>query len=110
MRYIHSTQDSDFSDEKLREAYNADLANGLGNLVSRVAGLIEQNETKISPPSPLRLRRGKQDKNFNKLIDNFLFDQALKYIWDNISSLDGLITKTKPWALAKAGNLQSLVG
>ena len=108
LRYIHSTQDSDFSDEKLREAYNADLANGLGNLVSRVAGLIEQNETKLSPPSPLRLRRGKQDKNFNKLIDNFLFDQALKYIWDNISSLDGLITKTKPWALAKAGKTKEL--
>ena len=47
LRYIHPVQDSDFSIKKFEDAYTADLANGLGNLVSRVAGLIEQNNIKL---------------------------------------------------------------
>ena len=99
LRYIHPVQDSDFSIEKLEEAYNADLANGLGNLVNRVAGLIEQNSVKIKLAS---WQAGKL-ASFDKLVGGFLFDQALKYIWDKISSVDGLISETKPWELAKAG-------
>ena len=103
LRYIHPAQDSDFSIEKLEESYNADLANGLGNLVNRVVGLIEQNGVKIK-----RDKRDKQDKKFAGLLDGFLFDQALKYIWDKIADIDGLISATKPWELAKAGKTKEI--
>jgi len=101
-RYIHPVQDSDFSVEKLEEAYTADLANGLGNLVNRVTGLIEQNDVKI------KLDKFKDDKDFEKLVEDFYFDQALKYIWDKIAEIDGLISETKPWELAKAGKDKEL--
>ncbi|MFA6254429.1 MAG: methionine--tRNA ligase [Patescibacteria group bacterium] len=103
LRYIHPVQDSDFSIEQFEQAYTADLANGLGNLVSRVAGLVEQNSVEIKQD-----KQDKQYKEFGKLVDGFLFDQALKYIWDKISALDGLIAETKPWELAKQGKTKEL--
>jgi methionyl-tRNA synthetase len=42
---ISPFQDGDFSEEKFKESYNADLANGLGNLVSRVAKLCEKRRS-----------------------------------------------------------------
>ena len=41
---ISPFSDGDFSEEKFKEVYNADLANGLGNLVARVAKLCERNK------------------------------------------------------------------
>src|SRR5260221_1149002 len=41
LREIPSTADGDFSEARLKEVYNADLANGLGNLIARVAKLCE---------------------------------------------------------------------
>ena len=102
LRYIHPVQDSDFSLQKLEESYNSDLANGLGNLVSRVAGLIEQNNIKI------KIEKPKEDEEFEKLVDSFSFDQALKYIWDKISEVDGKISNTKPWYLAKEGKVKEV--
>ena len=103
LRHINPFTDSDFSIEQFEKAYTADLANGLGNVVSRVAGLIEQNPVKIE------IREQKtENRDFKKLIDGFLFDQALKYIWDKIAEIDGLISETKPWELAKAGKLKEV--
>lgn len=103
LRYIHPVQDSDFSIKKLKDAYNADLANGLGNLVSRVAGLIEQNKVKIS--IKYKVSRIKKIEN---CIDNLKFDQALKSIWEKIKTLDVFIDTQEPWALAKTGKAQEL--
>lgn len=97
LRFIHPVEDSDFSYTNLEVAYNADLANGLGNLVNRVVGLVEQNNVII------KLDKFKADKKFEKLVEDFAFDQALKYIWDKISRADGIISNKKPWELAKAG-------
>jgi len=49
LRYTVVTEDSDISEEKLIQAYNSDLANGLGNLISRVAKLCETANFKQSP-------------------------------------------------------------
>jgi len=106
LRYIHPVQDSDFSIAKFEQAYTADLANGLGNVVSRVAGLVEQNDSEIKPLDSARGLR--QDKELDKLVGGFLFDQGLKYIWDKIAAIDGLISETKPWELAKAGKTKEL--
>jgi methionyl-tRNA synthetase len=98
LRHINPFSDSDFSFEQFEQAYTADLANGLGNLVSRVAGLIEQNGINIKQDE-----QDEQDKQFTELVEGFLFDQALKFIWEKISQIDGLIAETKPWSLAKEG-------
>jgi methionyl-tRNA synthetase len=86
---LHPYEDSDFTIEKFEDAYNSDLANGLGNLVSRVAKLGEGLEFPIV------------DTDFYPEVLNALkeyrFDEALKFIWEKISGLDQLIEQEKPW-------------
>lgn len=102
LRYIHPVQDSDFSIEKFEESYTADLANGLGNLVNRITGLIEQNGVKID------LKKFKEDKEFNSYITNFEFDKALKFIWEIIAQTDRIVSEKKPWELAKEGKTKEV--
>lgn len=92
---ISPFSDGDFSEEKLRNSYNADLANGLGNLVARVAKLAEKNEVsgKELSFSP--------DREVKKHMDDFRFDYAIEILWNKISLADKLINEKKPWTLSK---------
>ncbi len=94
--------DGDFSEEKFNEAYNSDLANGLGNLVARVAKLCERT----SPQPPAH----NAQYNQNKLVEDFRFDEALKEIWGWISELDQQIEKDQPWKLGDLELEKVLVG
>jgi methionyl-tRNA synthetase len=90
---IHPWEDSDFSVVKLEETYNADLANGLGNLVSRVARLAEKiGEVPV------------EEIKFSDVVselkhDDYRFDEAIKIIWGWISKLDRQIENDQPWTL-----------
>lgn len=85
--------DGDFSEEKFRGVYNADLANGLGNLVSRVAQLCETNKTKLEP------QKYELSTAVIKNLENFEFDKALNFIWSEITQIDQKINLDKPWEL-----------
>lgn len=99
LRYTAITEDSDISEEKLKIAYNADLANGLGNLVARVAKLCEQNKIICSNPSNLPAQAGHSSKELEKLLVEFRFNDALAFIWGQIASLDKKINSERPWQL-----------
>lgn len=86
-------EDFDITWEKLVEKYNADLANGLGNLVSRV---IKMNE-KIQ----LDFREQEKEINVKKHIEKVEFSQALESIWEIIREANKYIEDNKPWTLAK---------
>ena len=96
LKYVHPFEDSDFSLESFRETYNADLANGLGNLVSRTANMIEKDGLEIE------VKKAKGNKRAEKLIEEYQFNEALKEITGRITEADQLIDRTKPWQLAKA--------
>jgi methionyl-tRNA synthetase len=87
--------DMDVSWKKLDVTYNADLANGLGNSVARVAKLCETSgfEFKHDDPSGFRSQVKKQ-LNFYRL------DLALEEIWKKISEVDLQIEKERPWELS----------
>ncbi|MDD5109795.1 MAG: methionine--tRNA ligase [Patescibacteria group bacterium] len=103
LRYVHPTQDSDFSEAQLADAYQADLANGLGNLVSRVTGLIEQNQVNVAP-----VTAKKPTHELGQLVEGFEFNAALKLIWEEVKRLDTLIATAEPWKLAKEGKTAKL--
>ncbi len=90
--------ESDIKVSEFTVKYNADLVNGLGNLVNRVTNMVEQYlEGKLA----LTLKPAKWTVAANKDISNLQFREALLKIWEPIHKLNEQIDKTKPWELAK---------
>ena len=91
-------EDFDIAWEKVTEKYNADLANGLGNLLSRVITLAQKGNFQFSI---FNFQSISNDSIFN-LIKNMELGQALEYIWKIISDDNKFIGENKPWELVKA--------
>ncbi|MDB5187808.1 MAG: methionyl-tRNA synthetase, methionyl-tRNA synthetase [Candidatus Kaiserbacteria bacterium] len=106
LRHIHPTEDSDFTIERFKEAYNADLANGLGNLVARVMQLAQTHLTVDlvkEIPSTLQssILRATVYTDYISSLNNYEFDRALISIWSYIQELDQKITETAPFKVVK---------
>jgi methionyl-tRNA synthetase len=107
LRHIHPFDDSDFTREKFIEAYNANLANGLGNLFSRVMKMyVTYNvEAILSNKEDLI-----QDKGFSKLRDymeSFEFNKVMDNIWKEIGDMDLRIQETEPFKLIKTDEVKA---
>ncbi len=87
------SNDSDVTWDQLIAKYNADLANGLGNLVARIAKLC-QNSGLTFPKTETKLI-----VNVERELRQYRFDVALKEIWQIISNADQFINQEKPWEL-----------
>ena len=98
-------EDWDVSWEKFTEKYNADLANGLGNLTSRVIKLAENFQFPISLAMPDLAKPDNFQTIFNdeiiKLFDGLNLSSALDEIWKIIREDDKYIDENKPWELKK---------
>ncbi len=100
-------QDGNFSYDALVTRYNSDLANGLGNLASRTAAMIEKNFSgKIPTPGSFHpqdeaLAREAQSAIGEVLeqFDKFGFSRALELIWSLIAAADKYLAAEQPWAL-----------
>ncbi|MGA2911054.1 MAG: methionine--tRNA ligase [Candidatus Levyibacteriota bacterium] len=99
--------DGDFTLERFKEVYNADLANGLGNLISRMAKLCETANFRQSPAENNHHVINDFDK-YKKLLSEYRFNETLNLIWGKITKVDQYINEEKPWELLKtpAGNLK----
>jgi methionyl-tRNA synthetase len=95
--------DGDISLAKFDERYNSDLANGLGNLVARVAKLCEK----------AGLKGLKQEKGFDKSVATFLekynLDQALAEILGKAKLVDQAISVDKPWEISDLKELGKII-
>ncbi len=90
---ISPFDDGDFSEEKLVETYNSDLANGIGNLVARVAKLAEKINYESNPF---------YNKFFGEVsasLDKFRFDEAIDFIWERINLANHKIDEVEPWKI-----------
>lgn len=94
---VNPTEDSDFSFEKFEGAYNGELANGLGNLVSRVAALCDKSGLEFGNNHPDNYVA---NENVGKLLGSYRFDEALKIVWNKISETDKYINEKEPWKLS----------
>ncbi|WP_031498700.1 methionine--tRNA ligase [Bryobacter aggregatus] len=99
LREIPFGADGSFSYDALVARYNSDLANGLGNLVSRTLSMIKQyRDGKV--PAPV----DGDDSTVATVMaqyENFEFHKALESIWRWIGDLDKYIVENAPWKLAK---------
>lgn len=113
LREIPAYGDGDFSEYRFAELYNADLANGLGNLVARVLALVEKfSDGKVpeidKDPDSHPLRVDEKIHNWKKswrdldlFLPKFKFDEALISVWKFIGEADKYIDRNKPWDLEK---------
>jgi methionyl-tRNA synthetase len=98
LRHIPSYSDGEFSWERLEEVYNNELANELGNAVSRTSAMIIKYQQGIigdMPPSEHDIAA------YEKAIEHCRFDRALETVWQQVRGLNQYIEEEKPWALAK---------
>jgi len=96
LREISSFEDSPFTMERFKETYNAGLANGLGNLTSRILTLSEKYLEKCPEISE------KSDfMEYFSFFEKFDIKQAVDYIWNKIGELDKFIQETEPFKVVK---------
>ncbi|MDL2341870.1 MAG: methionine--tRNA ligase [Patescibacteria group bacterium] len=98
MRHIPSYGDGDFSWATFEAAYNNELANELGNAVSRtVAMIIKYQEGIIGdiPPAEHDIAQ------YLAALQACRFDRALDEVWEQVRGLNQYIDQEKPWELAK---------
>jgi methionyl-tRNA synthetase len=106
MREVVFGQDGNFSRDALITRYNADLANGLGNLCSRTLTMIENYCGGVVPeptPAPQRLfevTSGAFHGMIRHSYENFEFSEALTQIWALVALSDKFLASEKPWTLA----------
>lgn len=97
-RHIHPFEDSDFTTERFKEAYNANLANGLGNLVARVMKMATTHLTKPVMPT-------KEDEIFDEtisdLFEKYEFNRATDAVFELVAKGDAYIQETQPFKAIK---------
>lgn len=92
-RHVHSFDDTDVTPERFKEVYNADLANGLGNLVARVTTLASHHLNGYQAIDSV--------KEVYEALDDYNFQAALSHVWGRIQKLDQKITETAPFKVIK---------
>lgn len=86
-------EDSDMTRERFEEAFQASLANGIGNLCARVAAMAEKDNLKVAEEK-LSIRKEVVEK-----LAGYKFDEAMALIWEDIRSADALINQRLVWKL-----------
>jgi methionyl-tRNA synthetase len=99
LRHIHPIDDSDFSVGRLAEAYTIDLANGIGNLCSRLTTLAESAElpgvsVQHAPAAPT---------GFHNQVAAYRPDLATALLWEEIRAINRALVDAKPWDLLRDG-------
>jgi methionyl-tRNA synthetase len=105
LREVPFGQDGTFSFEALVQRYNSDLANGYGNLVSRVVNMVHKYFSGIVPeagaetPAETALRESavRTIAAFGPAFEEMNFSDALKGLWTLVAETDGYLTANAPW-------------
>jgi methionyl-tRNA synthetase len=109
LREMAFGQDASFSEEALVERLNADLANDLGNFVSRALAMLTSFGGGVVPepgslgPAEIEVRDGltRALAAVHAAMEEFAFQRALVAIWEWIGALNRYVDAQAPWTLAK---------
>ncbi len=109
MSAITFGQDGSFSWEDLSARYHSELANGFGNLASRVIAMLNKYfdgvvpEAGPSQDADLAIQRtvAAAALNADAAIERLAINEAIDAIWTIVDELNGYITEQEPWVLAK---------
>lgn len=96
LREVSSFEDSPFTIERFKESYNSGLANGIGNLSSRILTLSEKYLEKC-PEIP----ENSIPQEFFDILETFDIKKAADFVWEKVSELDKIIQETQPFKVIK---------
>ena len=105
MRHISSSDDGDFTWQKFEDAYNNELANDLGNAVSRVSAMISRYQEGVIGEIP---EPNHDTEAYHESLESCRFDKALEAVWEQVRGVNVFIEEEKPWAIAKEGDAEHL--
>lgn len=97
-RHVHPFEDSDVTPERIAETYNANLANGIGNLVSRV---MKMATTHLPKPVILTDDDRAFEGAVGELIKEYEFNRALDLVFEHVGKGDAYIQETQPFKVIK---------
>jgi methionyl-tRNA synthetase len=104
LREIPTSDDGDFSIERFEQVYNADLANNLGNLVTRVYSMINRY---LDGKIPSGFESDYAPVELGKEFSNFRLSTALAQILYRFGTLNAYLEQNAPWKLEKGSNKQA---
>jgi len=108
LREVVFGQDGNFSYDALVGRYNSDLANGLGNLVSRTLSMVQQyREGTVPAPSGgtaegVAAQARTSIQTAIQCFENFEFSRGLEMVWALLAAVDKYIVEQAPWKLIKS--------
>lgn len=105
LKEIPPTEDGDYSDTRMKEVYNSDLANELGNLVSRITTLAEKDSITCTVDNKIIFNIQQQE-----LFDAFQFNIILEQIWENIKIINRETNSFAPWSKTSTERKEFLTG
>ena len=95
-RHFSPFEDGDVTLESFKEIYNANLANGLGNLVSRIMKMASDNLS-----GPVQIPEFEDMSAYFAYLEKFEINKAADFIWNEISQMDLFIQENQPFKLVK---------
>jgi methionyl-tRNA synthetase len=112
MREMVFGQDQNYSDEGLVARYNADLANDLGNTLSRAVKMSDSYFGGKTPPvacddNDLLRIAGEAVPDYLRAMDDFAFQRALDAAWKLVVAINGYIVAREPWKMFKESGADS---
>ena len=105
LREMTFGQDAHFSDEAFLGRFNADLANDLGNTVSRVAALLRQSFGGTPPQAcgsnEILSALAVAQSEWRAAMEDFAFNRALEAVWRFLTQINGYVVVQEPWKVRK---------